>query len=88
MELRVNTGEHGNSAAGSESESDVTFLCFAKIVNLIVGILLYKKNVLIFDDVMTSSNTLQAAFQQVEKYHPKQIKALVLACPHIDYFKK
>jgi len=37
---------------------------------------------------MTSSNTLQAAFQQVEKYHPKQIKALVLACPHIDYFKK
>ena len=58
------------------------------IVNLIVGILLYKKNVLIFDDVMTSSNTLQAAFQQVEKYHPKQIKALVLACPHIDYFKK
>ncbi len=39
-------------------------------------------------DVMTSSNTLQAAFQQVEKYHPKQIKALVLACPHIDYFKK
>ena len=88
VELRVNTGEHGNSAAGSESESDMTFLCFAEIVNLIVGILLYKKNVLIFDDVMTSSNTLQAAFQQVEKYHPKQIKALVLACPHIDYFKK
>ena len=45
VELRVNTGEHGNSAAGSESESDMTFLCFAEIVNLIVGILLYKKNV-------------------------------------------
>ena len=45
VELRVNTGEHGNSAAGSKSESDMTFLCFAEIVNLIVGILLYKKNV-------------------------------------------
>ena len=45
VELRVNTGEHGNSAAGSESDSDMTFLCFAEIVNLIVGILLYKKDV-------------------------------------------
>ena len=51
-----------------------------KILSIKEGNLLYKKNVLIFDDVMTSSNTLQAAFQQVEKYHPKQIKALVLAC--------
>ena len=59
-----------------------------KILSIKEGNLLYKKNVLIFDDVMTSSNTLQAAFQQVEKYHPKQITALVLACPHIDYFKK
>ena len=45
VELWINIGEHGNSAAGSESESDMTFLCFAEIVNLIVGILLYKKNV-------------------------------------------
>lgn len=59
-----------------------------KILSIKEGNLLYKKNVLVFDDVITSSNTLQAAFQQVEKYHPKQIKALVLACPHIDYFKK
>ena len=59
-----------------------------KILSIKEGNLLYKKNVLVFDDVITSSNTLQAAFQQVEKYHPKQIQALVLACPHIDYFKK
>lgn len=59
-----------------------------KILSIKEGNLLYKKNVLVFDDVITSSNTLQAAFQQVEKYHPKQIKALVLACPQIDYFKK
>ena len=37
---------------------------------------------------MTSSNTLQAAFQQVEKYHPKQIKSISIGLPHIDYFKK
>ena len=40
----------------------------------------------IFDDVMTSSHTLQAAIKLVEKYHPKRIRVLVLACPHIKNF--
>lgn len=59
-----------------------------KVLSIKDGSFLFKKNVLIFDDVITSSNTLQAAFQQVERYHPKKIKALVLACPHLDYLKK
>lgn len=59
-----------------------------KVLSIKDGTFLFKKNVLIFDDVITSSNTLQAAFQQVERYHPKKIKALVLACPHLDYFKE
>lgn len=58
-----------------------------KVLSIKDGSFLYNKNVLVFDDVMTSSNTLQAAFKQIERYHPKKIKALVLACPHIDRFK-
>lgn len=50
------------------------------------GAFLTNKNILIFDDVMTSSHTLQAAIKLVEKYHPKRIRVLVLACPHIENF--
>ena len=53
-----------------------------KILSIKEGNLLYKKNVLVFDDVITSSNTLQAAFQQVENITLNKKKALVLACPH------
>lgn len=44
------------------------------------------KKVLIFDDVMTSSNTLQAAVSLVADYHPQHIEILVLSCPHIQLF--
>lgn len=57
-----------------------------KYLSIHQGSLLTNKNVLIFDDVMTSSHTLQAAIKLVEKYHPKRIRVLVLACPHIENF--
>lgn len=47
---------------------------------------LYGKKVLIFDDVMTSSNTVQAAISLVASCHPQQIEILVLSCPHIQLF--
>lgn len=50
------------------------------------GFLLHGKKVLIFDDVMTSSYTLQAAIGLVEPYHPQTIELLILACPHIQSF--
>ena len=57
-----------------------------KFLSIRHGSLLTNKNILIFDDVMTSSHTLQAAIKLVEKYHPKRIRVLVLACPHIKNF--
>ena len=57
-----------------------------KFLSIHHGSLLTNKNILIFDDVMTSSHTLQAAIKLVEKYHPKRIRVLVLACPHIKNF--
>ena len=57
-----------------------------KYLSIRQGSHLTNKNVLIFDDVMTSSYTLQAAIKLVEKYHPKRIRVLVLACPHIENF--
>ena len=57
-----------------------------KFLSIHHGSFLTNKNILIFDDVMTSSHTLQAAIKLVEKYHPKRIRVLVLACPHIKNF--
>lgn len=57
-----------------------------KVLKIKNGIELYNKKVLIFDDVMTSSNTIQAAISLVEKYHPQSIDVLVLSCPHIHRF--
>ena len=57
-----------------------------KVLKIKDGYLLTGQKVLIFDDVMTSSNTLQAAIQLVENYHPKKIELLVLSSPHIQRF--
>lgn len=57
-----------------------------KVLTIKEGYLLHNKDIIIFDDVMTSSNTIQAAIKQIEKYHPKSIRIIVLACPHINNF--
>lgn len=57
-----------------------------KVLKIHDGYLLQGKKVLIFDDVMTSSNTLQAALSLVEKYQPKSIELLVMACPDIQRY--
>lgn len=57
-----------------------------KILKIKNGTELYNKKVLIFDDVMTSSNTVQAAILLIERYHPKSIDVLVLSSPHLHRF--
>ena len=57
-----------------------------KVLKIENGYLLENQRVLIFDDVMTSSNTLQAAISLIESCHPKSIEILVLACPYIQRF--
>lgn len=50
------------------------------------GTELHNKKVLIFDDVMTSSNTIQAAISLISRYHPQSIDVLVLSSPHLHRF--
>lgn len=57
-----------------------------KILKIKDGHLLTHQKVLLFDDVMTSSNTLQAAIQLIESYHPQSIELLVLSSPHIQSY--
>lgn len=57
-----------------------------KVLKINQGYLLENKKVLIFDDVMTTSNTIQAALSLVKQYHPKSIEILVLSCPYIQRF--
>ncbi len=57
-----------------------------KILRIRNGIQLRNRKVLIFDDVMTSSNTIQAAISLIEKCHPQSIEILVLSSPHIHRF--
>lgn len=57
-----------------------------KILRIKAGSQLRNKKVLIFDDVMTSSNTIQATIALIEKYNPQSIEILVLSSPHIHSF--
>lgn len=54
-----------------------------KILQIKDGYLLTKRKVLIFDDVVTSGNTLQATVDLLQSYHPTCIEILVLASKQI-----
>lgn len=55
-----------------------------KILRLQDGQKLTNRKILLFDDVITSGNTLLAAIALIEQYHPQTIEILVLASKQID----
>lgn len=81
---QIFTGLYKSNNYKQTKQRDRTLI--KKVLKIDNGFLLEDKKVLIFDDVMTSSNTLQTAISLIEKYHPKSIELLVLACPYIQRF--
>lgn len=81
---RIFTGLYKSQKYKQTKQKDRTMI--KKVLKIKDGHFLTHQKVLIFDDVMTSSNTLQAAIQLVEKYHPQKIELLVLSSPHIQRF--
>ena len=54
-----------------------------KVLKMKNGHLLKNKRVIIFDDVITSGHTLQAALSLVEQYDPRSIEILILSSKQI-----
>lgn len=54
-----------------------------KVLQIENGYLLTNRKVLVFDDVITSGNTMQATIDLIASYHPKCIEILVLASKQI-----
>lgn len=55
-----------------------------KIIEINDGYKLYNQDVLIFDDVITSGNTILSCLKIVSKYHPKSISLLVMASNQLN----
>ena len=55
-----------------------------KIIKIKNGKQLYNQDILIFDDVITSGNTITACIKIVESYHPKSITLLVMASNQLN----
>ena len=55
-----------------------------EIIKIENGKQLYNQDVLIFDDVITSGNTITTCIKIVESYHPKSITLLVMASNQLN----
>lgn len=55
-----------------------------KIIKIKNGKQLYNQDILIFNDVITSGNTITACIKIVESYHPKSITLLVMASNQLN----
>lgn len=55
-----------------------------KVIAIKDEVKLFGKKLVLFDDVVTSGNTLQACISQLEKAHPKSIEILILASNQIS----
>ena len=55
--------------------------CYSKIKD---GQRLYNQNVIIFDDVITSGNTIMTCAKVISSYQPKTISIIVMASNQLD----
>lgn len=55
-----------------------------KVIRIKDGHLLTNKKILLFDDVITSSNTLLICLELIKQYNPKKIEILVLSSKQIN----
>lgn len=78
---RIFKGVYKNSNYKQTSQKDRSGI--KKVLEIRDGYLLTNQKVLIFDDVMTSGNTILACTDIIAPYHPKSIEILVLSSKHI-----
>lgn len=55
-----------------------------KIIKINDGEQLYNKDVIIFDDVITSGNTIMTCTKIIESYQPRSITLLVMASNQLN----
>ncbi len=73
LDLAYKNKRYKQSQQLLKQRDDISF-----IININNGFKIKNKNILIVDDVMTTGATLFTIKQQVQQYHPKKVKLLVL----------
>lgn len=78
---KIFTGMYKNTNYKQTSQKDRTGI--KKVLEIKDGYLLTNQKILIFDDVMTSGNTILACTEIIAPYHPKCIEILILSSKQI-----
>ena len=76
------TGLYKNSAYKQTSQTDRSQV--SQIIKIKDGQRLYNQNVIIFDDVITSGNTIMTCAKVISSYQPKTISIIVMASNQLD----
>lgn len=76
------TGLYKNSAYKQTSQTDRSQV--SQIIKIKDGQWLYNQNVIIFDDVITSGNTIMTCAKVISSYQPKTISIIVMASNQLD----
>ena len=80
----VFTGLYKRSDYKQTSQKDRSLV--AKEIRIKDGYLLTNQKVLLFDDVLTSGNTINTCIELIKQYHPKSIEVLILSSNQINNF--
>lgn len=80
------TGLYKKSAYKQTTQKDRRLI--RKVMKIKDGHLLTNRKVLIFDDVMTSSNTIRCAINLIKPYYPQLIEILILSSNQINSFSE
>lgn len=76
------TGLYKSFAYKQTSQKDRSQV--SKIIKIKDGHQLYNQNVIIFDDVITSGNTIMTCAKLIASFHPKTISIIVMASNQLD----
>lgn len=76
------TGLYKSSSYKQTSQADRSQV--SKVIKIKDGNLLFNRDIIIFDDVITSGNTIMTCAKLIESYHPRSIVLMVMASNQLD----